>query len=589
MKQAEQLMVVNPMIEQYRKRYIFGTDNNAARIFTELCTRRIYIDGFIDDQNDGIYFFHKPVYAKNKLIAEQDSFIVLACGIPDEIEDCQVCSEIFVINPKLQEKKIMIYGGGNVGKYVFSILETAGKEIVGFIDSDERKAGGLLFGLNIYGKEKIYSLSDDIVIVEAGKGCHEIEDAIKTINQDLKRFYISEIPMSSYYTIWVDRKDGHSVELQWIVKLGEYYKHEGIEEIILYGNDLPLAQKYMEVYDCLDFGPLSFMIDKRCATEHDIPVVEEIIYKERYLLMLYDKHENYSLKKLSDLGVDKRSILIHPFSSPIFNSRNVLLDVNLGNTYEMNFMYPGIYVYGKNQRTDYKIAVLGGSTTDSMFDTNIRSWAEIMYDKYCKTGITVFNGGIISYNSSQELIKLIRDILKLEPDMIIVYDGFNDIIQDEKFKYLGDLVDFACEHISVLCNEEIEKKRACRGIPAKGNCIDVWLENIESMYAIAKSRNIKFFSFMQPMLFTKKRMDLHSKTISKTPSFFSKDFLNLAWQFRERAAEIENTHNYIYDLTYIFDDVDVYMDICHVYERGNGIIAEAVWKTIENHVLVSNA
>lgn len=41
-------------------------------------------------------------------------------------------------------------------------------------------------------------------------------------------------------------------------------------------------------------------------------------------------------------------------------------------------------------------------------------------------------------------------------------------------------------------------------MPCKNNPIDDWLENIECMYEISESRGIKFFSFMQPMLFTKK-------------------------------------------------------------------------------------
>ena len=37
--------------------------------------------------------------------------------------------------------------------------------------------------------------------------------------------------------------------------------------------------------------------------------------------------------------------------------------------------------------------------------------------------MTLWNGGISGYTSTQELIKLLRDVLGLNPDMIIVYDG----------------------------------------------------------------------------------------------------------------------------------------------------------------------
>lgn len=57
MREEELVFIVNPVIEQYKVRYILGTNKDAAAIFMELCSRRIYINGFIDDENAGILFF----------------------------------------------------------------------------------------------------------------------------------------------------------------------------------------------------------------------------------------------------------------------------------------------------------------------------------------------------------------------------------------------------------------------------------------------------------------------------------------------------------------------------------------------------
>lgn len=51
--------------------------------------------------------------------------------------------------------------------------------------------------------------------------------------------------------------------------------------------------------------------------------------------------------------------------------------------------------------------------------------------------------------------------------------------------------------------------------------------------------------------------------------------------FREKASEICRTHDYIYDLSHIFDGEDVYIDHCHVFEHGNEIIAREIYNIIK--------
>ena len=91
---------------------------------------------------------------------------------------------------------------------------------------------------------------------------------------------------------------------------------------------------------------------------------------------------------------------------------------------------------------------------------------------------------------------------------------------------------------------------------------------------------------MQPMLFTKKNLDWHSRTILQTMLFHGNNdkFMKYAKEFRSRAGEIVKSHGYIHDLTNIFDDEDVYMDIVHVYEKGNEIIASSIWNVIKDEV-----
>lgn len=493
----------NSLIWKYKKRYILGTDENAAVIFIELCTRRVYVHGFIDDQNVGIRFFHKPVYASGEVDLEDEDVILL---------------------------------------------------------SNEE---------------------------------YDRENYVNFQFEEMQAFYM-KMPLFESKKIWVDKEYEIVITPGVVAQLAEYIEYEHIKEIILYGNNLSLAGKCAEVFECLDFMPITIMTDAKMLIEEGIytKVIEEVLYKENYLILVYEKDVKDLFHRLSLLGVDKRRYgKVCPWVSPNFNNRNPLLDVHTGYTYEMNSDYPGIQMYGKNQRNDFRIAVLGDSTTDGASDVRIRPWAEIMYDRYCRDGITIFNGGMSGYYSGQELIKLKRDMLKLYPDLIIVYDGYNDLMQSvlhKKFGYLEKLVNVAGQYVTEADGRILQQKKAWTGISSSQDPVDEWLENIECMYAIAVNRKIPFFSFMQPMLFTKKNLDWHSRTILQTMLFHGNNdkFMKYAKEFRSRAGEIVKSHGYIHDLTNIFDDEDVYMDIIHVYEKGNEIIASRIWNIIKDEVKI---
>ncbi len=74
----------------------------------------------------------------------------------------------------------------------------------------------------------------------------------------------------------------------------------------------------------------------------------------------------------------------------------------------------------------YRILTLGGSTADTRYDAN--NWPGQLYDRLRASGqpVVLFNGGIVGYTTSQELFKLLRDGLLLQPDLVISVNGIND-------------------------------------------------------------------------------------------------------------------------------------------------------------------
>lgn len=270
-------------------------------------------------------------------------------------------------------------------------------------------------------------------------------------------------------------------------------------------------------------------------------------------------------------------------------SRNQMLDLNLGHSYLMDKRYPGFQVLGKDNKLDYKIVVLGGSTTDGGI-YEFKSWVDFLYEKCADNNVTIFNGGIAAYTSTQELIKILRDGLCLNPNMIIVYDGINDAKANYKYNpysipYLEDVFAAAVgqQSLELSCNISNKDIR---------ESFDIWYDTIKQMYLLAQGKGIRFFSFLQPNLFSKKEssLTLREKTTIRVKTIVDGQYVSDARNYRKLARDrrIEEKNRYMFDLSDIFDECNVYIDDCHVFEEGNQIIADKIWEKVKGDIIAAN-
>jgi lysophospholipase L1-like esterase len=85
----------------------------------------------------------------------------------------------------------------------------------------------------------------------------------------------------------------------------------------------------------------------------------------------------------------------------------------------------------------FRLVILGGSTVEgngvnSPFDSlpaKLRGGLQQRFDGAAHPGfdrIEVVNAGVSNYASDQEYLHLLADVLPLQPDLVVVYDGWND-------------------------------------------------------------------------------------------------------------------------------------------------------------------
>lgn len=590
-RQPTPLLIMNPVVLNYPKRYILGTTRNSLKLFFRLCNMRVYVDGFVDDELDGVTIYHKRIYKKES-ITLSDSILLTTDSITEDFMGLAVCNNPVVINPEISGTDIFIYGAGYMGRKLMDYLQKSDTVVRGFIDSDPGKANDDISGIKVYAPDILQSLKKGTSIIEAGKYYKEIDTIISEHNEALNRYYFDDTIALRDEAIWVDC-DKSFDGLIFCDGKGDF----GNKVIYLCGQDYDLVQKYFELFTILDFENVciaKWAEELQGVGEPNIRCVEEALLEEDFLILFCESVTEDDFEKLQSLGLERGK----DFCDTRCNiwekeecSPSQVLDVNLGYTRNMQGVFPGIAVFGNNTESDYKIAVLGGSTSSSGF-YRFKSWPEILYEICDNDNLTIFNGAVEGYVSSQELIKLMRDIVWLNPDLVIVYDGHNDVARNGAYNifdipYMSTIMEYADRNI--VKEAKTSGRSIFHGIPPLADVMGVWLKNIEYMHAVCEINHIKFLSFMQPSFFSKAKMISKEDIVTrkKWNCHFSSYIESLDIQlkeFRKAAPMISKSHDYIYDLTHIFDEEDVYMDNCHVYENGNKIIAQEIYKVIKGMI-----
>lgn len=249
---------------------------------------------------------------------------------------------------------------------------------------------------------------------------------------------------------------------------------------------------------------------------------------------------------------------------------------------------PGYSVY-RGEQNQAKILVLGGSTSDHTFD-GIRSWPYFLYNILNKK-VTIFNGGIVGYNSSQELLKLCRDISTIHPDMVISYSGINDC-------YRGTM-DFDHPYTSPFYRMTIErmfKKENNIQSPFTANCVlnygldnkmppcQTWIENERKMYGICNSIGVKFLGIFQISLFSTGYL-IQDEEIKYLSCRHSKRAIDEYFSNVQYIEQYINhcTEKYLYSFHHIIQNCNsLFYDHCHGGEELNEIIAKNVYSIIKS-------
>lgn len=365
------------------------------------------------------------------------------------------------------------------------------------------------------------------------------------------------------------------------------------KKIIFYGFSTEI-QKVKEIIEYYN-GNIAYTINDFEGVEEKSYV--DLIYEniEQIYVIIVKEDFLVACQNLESLGLRQYASYTVAHKSMYSNyCQNFPLDINLGYTYsfaETDPKLPGVTVFGNkdSKENSYVIITLGNSTSDSQAFI-WKCWSEFLYDRIVDEklindgNIVLYSAGVSAYRSSQELLKLERDMLNLRPNMVISFSGVNDI---GRMAY-PFVQHYQCHIFDAILPHQVSDMNGSKTIPGYscgferiGSNAENWVRHMRMMHAICKEYEIVFHSFLQPMLGAKE--NILSRSEKEIVLNYSDDILEKTIPFINEVRQMiaKSKLDYIHDITDLFNECDdVYIDNCHVTEEGNRMIADKICSTI---------
>ena len=555
-----------------KKIILYDLNPQTKTMMDWLLLHDIYIEGFLLENDRKDYSDIKYMNKRMIYFDELDGSEIILDTFGRNIESlskktgCHVCALY-----NFKNKGVIIYGAGKIGETVYKILSDYNIPVLKFCDRDVNKHGDHLFGVEIISTEALQKKYYDVDVIVA------INKDSQTIAAELKN---SDVAKNIYYYDFLNQNLILKLP-SYEFKLSNFYnliKRSRNRNLMIYGHadDVEVIIKKFALLDiteiigiaCDDSKPKSKFIDKKCLKDMNLNQSMIVVLKD-----CEKEAENF----IEEFHLDSSHFIIerlnpNKVSSFIRIDYKTCYDPNIGFNINNGF----VNLSTKNKNHLKQIGIIGNSTATTKQWIE-KSWSEYLIDEAEKQniGLNIYAGAVGGQNPSQALIKLIRDMSYLNLDVVIYYSGasLKPCISENYF------INGYQKHLF----EKLDKARH-KGI-FYGNGIndysDYWIHQVRMMYAICKELNIKFYAFLRPTLKNKQYLSNREKElfehIKNLPSTIS-----ITEAVSKKIKEIN--YPYITDLSDIFNDTteQIFVDMVHVFDNGNEIIAKQIFEIIKN-------
>lgn len=351
-----------------------------------------------------------------------------------------------------------------------------------------------------------------------------------------------------------------------------------------YGEILPIigisSPVYLKVSDDI--------VDKRIPADKVI-LLDEAITKKKALYILLT--ESRGVNKQAEYLLEKGFVYLEDFnfiSGARYQtalSKTFSLDPNVGHSTLANNEY-GCRLLGENQPQDTRIAINGASLVDeTCFGWKI--WPELLYEELVaqKKSVTLMQCSSYGHITSQCLLKLIRDILPLKPNIVIDYCPLdNDCFYGEWMTapfvigYQKKIISYARGQIKDRYENKLVEN-VNLGYTKKQRTAEVILENIYLSKVLCDSKGIRYICVLPPSIITQQASALEDVELQWLLANRKRVFLKIYEEIEEKMPDA--VRECIVDARKWMDGYNgMFYDQFHMKEDGNRIIADQMMKVL---------
>ena len=532
-----------------RNIYIWDIGRNARDVLSRLLYRGVKVKGLVthDRRFVGGRFLNLPILYGDSLREDPDALLVMHDKTSKWYADRAACyaktlrySETLEQNPALAEGEHYLYGIGG-GTWDFLKRNDGQVRIKGFLETEQGETASIL-GLPVKEFHKAGLTEKDSVIVAVRKDFIEREILHEILRRDFRgTVYVRDM-------------------LPWVFRCGTdpFYM---VDMALREGKRILLCSAEAEgarlLREALELCGIS--IDREVRLRDGFDGGEEDVWMladedpEKSVLLLHALYKP-DMADMTDAAVDlgySEDRYSYAAIQPAYTNRLMLtgqLEYGRDPLIPCNVDYspvggmPGWAVYGEERPGALKLMVLGGSTSTDIFHTEC--WPAKLYRLMQRAGIecVIYNGAHEANQVMDEMIRLLRDIHRIRPDVVISMSGLNDSRRSgNKFESFH--------------NEQ---------------WFDYWLQMESYMRTLAESEGARFFCFLQPINTCMEQMSLKESSFFETQSGDGKTFR------KEFHAD-----DGVIDLLTMFHHRDgLFFDSMHYTDTANEELAGVVFRKI---------
>lgn len=567
--------------------FYYGKKEYFSRVAVYLVKMDIVFQGILSDERQwdtkSLSYRNIP-FVNSDEIEANDTILRVFCeeSVSSNILNDNIVDFIYTDIP---EKKVIIYGAGYRGGLAFNSLSSGNYEILYFCDQSEEKQRNTYYEREVISPTELLSMKLDGIAVVVALDESIIESVASELEaQGLKECLLYRDPLEDIPNVMFA---DHFVR---------YLKRRVLDKgkkLILLGSSESLLQGEREL--AASNIQISYGISTKGANDAQDGKAEwfrapfDLCYEDRDdIFVVYLGDDGDYLEQIAKetgieeiYGTSARSTLHKIILDP-----NLGYNVKYGQEISINILSK---VVSERQVT---IGILGNSTSD-LYYVPEKSWMSYLCDMALEHGISIklLCGGVAGYNVAQETIKLMRDMIPLCPNMVVSYSRTNQFhrVQDNE----GFIHPFTMSLYEAITHRMV-KTRVYQYIPRiydKDSVVsnaEHWMMQERIMHAICKEFGVVFHAFAQPNITEKKTYSSYDyELLECLDHSFLKRYHDTMGKISELVRGGAEKYPWCHDLSNIFDDCDgdVYIDYCHVTDRGNEIVAQRIFETIEDDLI----